>query len=267
MTVDPEYARCLQPTPENPFPACDGGDPGTPERPSIWVFGLEPGYSKRDEEADVERSGSGGRCSTYSVTLQFQWPYNRNCFKLLSAIAGLPIEDYSRFACDRCCFEKGSTGYFKGNLYPEAFNRVSSWPDWAQRDIASTRAEYQEWCRNTRFPEIALWVAKFQPKLFIGVGVSYRQDFAAAVYGRHVDFQVKRFCINGHMKSIFYVSVTASPTPLFVVPHLSGGSRGLNSNDAIRKAGDFIRSSSERFVAASYVAASYVKTLSEERVE
>jgi len=240
-TVNPEYARRLQATPENPFPACEGGDPGTPEKRSIWVFGLEPGYSKRDEQADVEQRPQEPGFSAYSVELQLGWPYNRSCFKLLSAIEGLRVEGYSRFARDRRCFEKGCIGYFKGNLYPEAFNRMSSWPDWAQRDIAATKAEYQAWCRETRFPEIASWVRRFRPKLFIGVGASSRQDFATVVYERGVDFQEKRFHINGRAK-VIYIGVTDSPTPLVVVPHLSGGPGGLNSNDAIQKAGDVIRS-------------------------
>lgn len=32
----------------NKFDGCDGGDPGTPSDPSIWVFGLEPGWSFAD---------------------------------------------------------------------------------------------------------------------------------------------------------------------------------------------------------------------------
>ncbi|WP_295244652.1 hypothetical protein [uncultured Brevundimonas sp.] len=109
---------------------CEGGDPGTPEHPSIWVLGIEPGWSLADnasvESDDDARSQA---LEQYDVKLQLGWPYNRNAFKLLAALAGVPVEHYVQFAERMCPFERGSKGYFKANLFPEPFNKVGEWDD------------------------------------------------------------------------------------------------------------------------------------------
>lgn len=73
------------------FDHCDGGDPGTPKSPSIWLFGLEPGWSKTDAKAE-QLTTDCKEDLDYSVETQLGWPFNRNAFKLLAALDGMPSE-------------------------------------------------------------------------------------------------------------------------------------------------------------------------------
>lgn len=80
---------------------CDGGDPGTPDRQSVWLLGIEPGWSVADAEADqCEDAEHEAKLSAYSVELQLEWPFNRNAFKLLSALEGGVPEDSGISACE-----------------------------------------------------------------------------------------------------------------------------------------------------------------------
>ncbi|WP_150295016.1 hypothetical protein, partial [Sphingobium estronivorans] len=149
---------------------CDGGDPGAPDRQSIWVLGIEPGWCLADQVADERRSPEAAQqLGRYSIELQLQWPYNRNAFKLLAALNGTPSEEYRRFAEQARPFERGSTGYFKGNLFPEPFNNVGVWDANAVDGTGfATKAEYQTWLRAARFPVMRAWIEKCRPKLVIG---------------------------------------------------------------------------------------------------
>lgn len=67
----------------------DGGDPGSPEKPSVWLFGVEPGWSLEDARGAEPTGGQVvPRDDRYSVEQQLDWPFNRNAFKLLSALDG-----------------------------------------------------------------------------------------------------------------------------------------------------------------------------------
>lgn len=54
---------------------CDGGDLGTPDKPSIWLLGIKPGWSIADAAADAkaDRQRDAER-ERYSVELQLGWP-------------------------------------------------------------------------------------------------------------------------------------------------------------------------------------------------
>lgn len=50
---------------------CDGGDPGTPDRRTIWVLGIEPGWSLADQAADEHPDPAAAeRLAQYGIDLQ-----------------------------------------------------------------------------------------------------------------------------------------------------------------------------------------------------
>lgn len=216
------------------FDGFDGGDPGSPSDPSIWLLGIEPGYSIQDEllaDSNVQPVNDG-----YSIERQLTWRFNQNAFKLLAAIEGNPVSDYKAFAQQRRPFEAGSKGYFKGNLYPYACTNVEVWPQVAADETGfRSKSEYQEWCRHHRWRAIAGWVNKYCPKLIVAAGNSFRNDFSAAVFGEIVELKLHGMSVNGVRKNIYYR--VSDGKRLVVIPHLS---RGLHENEALQKAGEFI---------------------------
>jgi hypothetical protein len=217
------------------FAGCDGGDPGSLEQPSIWVFGIEHGTykSRHDPNYHEEREDFN-----YTIETQLKWPYNQKVFKLLAAIKGFDVGDYKSFAEEYQPFVSMAKGYFKGNIFPYACRNVSDWPPEAAMETGMSKVEYRKWCRLYHFKEILRWVETFNPRIFIGVGVSNRSDFAKAFFGFDVGFQEYAFSINNYNKKIYHNKI--GEKILVVVPHLSGTRRGLNSNESIRIAGKFI---------------------------
>lgn len=220
---------------------CDGGDPGAPECPSIWLLGIEPGWSLADEAADQQPPSAdhAAQLAHYAVDLQLQWPFNRNAFKLLAAIEGTSPDAYRAFAERTRPFERGAKGYFKGNLFPEPFNNVGQW------DAAATAAtgfadkdDYRAWMRAVRLPVMKAWIERCRPRLVIGSGRTHLADFLAITGTAEVPRE-QRFEVNGHAKRIHVAA--GGTVPVAVIPHLSGGSHSLNSNEAVAKAADLIR--------------------------
>ncbi len=221
---------------------CDGGDPGTPARPTTWLFGIEPGWSLSDQTADASAKPVDPAhlvlLDRYAVELQLTWPYNRNAFRLLAALAREKPEEYRDFALRVRPFERGSIGYFKGNLFPEPFNNVHQWDDKA-RELTGfdTKGEYQVWMRTSRFAVIRTWIERCRPRVVIGTGLTFLNDFLA-ITNTSTAPEVFHFEVNGHPKRMFVT--TSGTVPVAVVPHLSGGPHGLNSNRAIQLAAERI---------------------------
>lgn len=226
---------------EDFFATCDGGEPGNPESPSIWLLGIEPGWSFADEAADKDPDPQWEESHRrYSVDHQMQWPFNRNAFKLLSALAGEDPDNFREFAKRTKPFEHGVPGYLKGNLFPVPFNNIH---DWGKESIESTgfqhKDEYRSWVRAARFPIIKGWIERARPSLVIGCGLTHSHDFLEITGNQHPP-EVHRFEVNGHAKRV--VLSRSGIVPVAIVPHLSGGPHGLNSNEAIAKAAGLIRS-------------------------
>lgn len=217
------------------FDGCDGGDPGSAESPSVWVFGIEHGTYKSRHDADFQQ---GEDDPNYTIQTQLKWSYNQKAFKLLAAMSGVPVEKYREFAGDKQPFVHESKGYFKGNLYPYACRSVSDWPLAAEEETGMSKVEYREWCKQHHLPAINKWVDKYRPKVFIGVGTTNKSEFANAVFGRDIEFDAHQFSVKGHRKNIFHSK--SGGRRLVVVPHLSGSRHGLNSNESLRIAGEFI---------------------------
>lgn len=221
------------------FDGCDSSEPGSPAEPSIWLFGIEPGWSKRDQEA--ESAQVSDHDDSYSIERQMKWPFNRNAFKLLAAMHGdgHSARTYRDFAARFQPFVRGSKGYFKGNLYPYPCNSVDHWHEYAAVESGfQDKASYVQWCQEFRLPAVKKWVDEYQPTVFIGVGLSNSSNFAQAVFGKDVILDEKQFAVNGHGKRILYKNLNEKT--LVVLPHLSGSRNGLNSFDAIQIAGEFI---------------------------
>jgi hypothetical protein len=222
------------------FETCEGGDAGSPEAPSIWLLGLEPGWSTADEKRENEAGTTAlGQSGDYSVERQLDWPFNRSAFKLLAALHGEEPKTYVDFAQRMRPFEKGCTGFFKGNLFPEPCNKIDSWDDEHRLTTGfDTKADYQEWMRKVRFPIIRSWIETCRPKLVICCGLSHLHDFLTAT---HTDDVPERhsFVINGHAKRMHIAQ--SGTVPIAVIPHLTGP-KGLNSDEAIAHVAEYIRS-------------------------
>ncbi len=219
----------------DPFEGGDGGDAGTPNAPAIWLFGMEHG----DAVNIAQEEAVGRAIRDYSVDKQLIYPFNRNAFKLFAAIQGEQVESYAQFARQHQPWVPGSRGYFKGNLYPYPCRNLGAWSEQAQRDTGFERKkDLVTWCREHRLPAIAEAVQRHRPRLFIGVGSLMAREFGQACFGTNVPLSVHEFAVNGRVKKLRYA--LHNGTVLVVVPHISSGSNGLNSDAALQATGQFI---------------------------
>lgn len=219
---------------------CDGGDPGEPNRRSIWVLGIEPGWSVWDSQRVRSKDSQLlNDADSYSIDLQLKWPFNRTAFKLLAALHGADPTSYREFASKARPFERGSLGYFKGNLFPVPAHSVK---DWGAAEIEKTgfleKKEYKSWLEENRFPILRHWIEQYRPKLVIAAGLSHEADFLKLV--PEYELREEVFQVNNYKKrvALAYNGVTA----MAVVPHFSGGVNGLNSNSAVKHVAEIIQS-------------------------
>lgn len=219
---------------------CEGGDEGSPDQWSIWLLGIEPGWSLADQALDeVGLRNKAEALYHYGIELQLQWRYNQNAFKFLAVLDGRPAESYRDFARTLRPFERGSLGYFKANLFPEPFNNTGVWTvEAAEKTGFKSKAAYQAWMRETRFPVLRAWIEKCRPKLVIGTGLTHLADFLA-ITGTVEIPPPRYFEVNGHQKRLHIA--TSGIVPVAILPHLSGGSHSLNSYEATRIAAEMVR--------------------------
>ncbi|MBV1831397.1 hypothetical protein HNW77_11100 [Komagataeibacter sp. AV436] len=208
------------------------GDIGSPSHRSLWLCGIEYG------EAPVP-AGHELPEGEYPVEVQWdRWTYNRNAFKLISVIEGQNIEIAYDYAKKQKIFESRTTGYFQTNLFPFECRTLETWSTDAQlRSGFKDKKDYIRAIREVCFTRMHEAVLQRRPRLFLGVGVTHVQDFMRVVFGREVELERKEFQVNGHGKVIY---LRPGPIPFAVVSHLSAPS-GLNSNEALRRAGQMIR--------------------------
>ena len=214
------------------FAGCDAEADDTPEKGSVWLFGIEHGWPKNAEETRAVSEDD-----TYSIKTQRQWPFNRNAFKLLTIMAGRQITEWTDYAEEHQPFVRGSKGFFKGNLYPFPCHNTGEWSDSAKELTGfSQKDEYKAWCHEHRLPVIKSWVDEYTPSIFIGVGNQYVNEFSLAAFGKLINFDVLETEINGYTKRLYYAEDNG--LKLVVIPHLS---RGLNSHKSQEWAGSFTR--------------------------
>lgn len=219
----------------DPFEGGDGGDPGSPAAPSIWMFGTEHGDAANlDQEPPCPREERD-----YSIDRQLRYKYNTSAFKLFAAMQGEPVEHFEQFARLHQPWVPGASGYFKGNLYPYPCRNVSTWSDETIHETGFERKEDMvKWCKEHRLPAIAEAVRRHRPRLFIGVGTEFKSEFALAFFGAELPLQTYQFAVGGHTKKIRYATLNQSR--LVVLPHISSGANGLNSDESLLVAGSFI---------------------------
>jgi len=167
------------------YSGCDGGDIGSPSKPSIWVCGIEWGGGHTPEalvthmEDDVNCPPRGYADWTENLAYIFNW----QVVKLLSVISGGSVSDYKKFAETVKPFVEGSSGYFKMNLYPIGF-KDTSYARWHNNFSNITgfqsKTDYLRWCQTYRFPKVRKWTSSAAPKLILCLGKTYIQDFRAA---------------------------------------------------------------------------------------
>lgn len=215
---------------------CDGGDPGSRDARSIWMFGVEYGDPKNNTG---EINDGLVRDDDFVIEQQIRHPYNRQGYKLLAAIHGQPVGQYRKFADLHEPCVKDTQGYYKGNLYPYACNGVNAWPAAATEYTGfNNKAAYRTWCEQERFPVLADAVRRHRPRLYIGVGNSYASEFAKACFGCSIPLERHSFVVKGFVKRLYFARV--NDIAFVVIPHLSGSANGLNSDESIQVAGSFI---------------------------
>ena len=152
-------------------------------------------------------------------------------------IDGQTVSGYRDFCAQAKPFTKGSSGYFKLNLYPIAFKNTDQtrWhSEFAEVIGLERKADYIEWCKNHRFPRMRQWAHEAKPKLILCVGKDYRADFKRAFHDESANFNHE--VIAGRD---MWWHVNADGTLVVIIPFMVNRN-GLTKNDSIQKFGDRI---------------------------
>lgn len=221
------------------YSGCDGGDLGSSTSPSIWVCGIEWGGGGNKEwlekELESEAKDPGYGYDTPKDNLAYI--FNRQTAKLLCAIDGGKVEGYETFAMDKKPFVKLEHGYYKMNLYPLPFKNTNNdlWSDeFSDLTGFNSKGDYVEWCRLNRLPVLSGMAKKYNPKLIICFGKTYKEDFKKAF----VDD-----CNEEHVEDILdrQISWYQDKSTTIVVCPFPVNRYGLNSNELLQAFGEKIK--------------------------
>ena len=221
------------------YSGCDGGDPGSQDRRAIWVCGIEwGGGHSADElaqivETNVETPPVGYEDWKHNLAFRFNW----QAMKLLCAIHGGKVSDYKKFAEDIKPFTVGSSGYFKTNLYPIAFkntNQIHWTTEFSGVTGFQNKADYVNWCKDKRFPQMRQWASEHKPKLIICLGKSYGPDFGKAFMDEGSSLQTKTI----DDRSLSW-GLNNDGTHVVILPFMIGR-YGLQRNVSIQQFGERI---------------------------
>lgn len=83
------------------FNGCDEGEIGSPEKPSIWLCGIEwGGQSTLEAIQEIVNTPYTGKHQIGRENWQhiLKYPYDIKATKLLAVVNGRKIEDYASFA-------------------------------------------------------------------------------------------------------------------------------------------------------------------------
>jgi hypothetical protein len=222
---------------------CDGGNPDA----EIWVSGIEWGfkddssnYYTKELPEQIRKGAYEPKSKQYPWENSFTYSYGRSLAKLYCAIKGGDVRDYKKIAD-----EKDKHELFKTNLYPIAFNSTDPelWKRYKLNETTGFDEKYlfKTWCFLHRFPAISKMVQKESPKLIIGTGISYLNDFFACYAGStNIDTAINVVELSRTKKRKYYWAKLSNETTLVVIPFFSSQS-GLNSDDLLQEMGEEIR--------------------------
>jgi hypothetical protein len=214
------------------FAGCDGGNLGA----DVWVCGIEHGGEfdplKEGIEPDLEPS---------SWTEEYKqqhpkyttWQYNQKVAKLMVALRHIrnneapvaPPSEWCSYIKDELYTSDGES--FKLNLFPFSAPSTND-PNWKDAYPGlGDRANYRKLCQEQRFPFFVRKRKEQRPKVIVGTGITYVDDFSQA-FGfpseSRTEFQIQ---YRDTHRDCFKFSDSGST--LIVCPFF-GGRYGVNSN-------------------------------------
>ncbi|MFZ5796849.1 MAG: hypothetical protein ACOY3O_00335 [Thermodesulfobacteriota bacterium] len=224
------------------FSGCDGGNLETGK---IWFSGIEWGLGFDSTAFNFDKYPSEKIeewLDDYRDTFR-KSPFDRGVVQLYSVMTGNKVGDYLKVAKEEKVFARDSK-LFKMNIYPLAFKRDGDelWNEgWYKITGLPTKSTYRAWCQQHRFPEIKKWVEKYNPKVVIASGVSYKADFLMAFAGPEQLYTLSKIVPESiaEGREFFWCEINNGKTILVIIPFLTGR-WGLNSYDLIEKFGSRI---------------------------
>lgn len=221
------------------FSGCDGGTIGSPNKPSIWVCGIEWGGGTDAEGLKdyINQPWEGSAEFGYKEIddLDF-YPYNRIVYKLLAVMQGYPLDSYKDFVQkERPFVENSHSAYFKMNLYPIAFNNTdhTHWEhEFSEITGFENKQQYLDWCHDNRFPVMQQWVQKYAPKLIICFGKTYTDEFNLAFADNDMAFNNE---IVGDL--VLQWKKNDNGTIIAILPFPNAVNKGLKSHSDIEAMG------------------------------
>ena len=220
------------------FSGCDGGNLKGP----IWFCGIEYGGDESEGSLKFEKLEEPPEI-TEAYRLEFvKYQYNQKVLKIYAAMLNRELKDYRDLCIKEGAFAKDSE-LFKLNLYPIAFHNDSDslWEKWlCEKTGFPTKPIYRAWCQINRFKFFYDLVQKYSPKIIIGTGRAYKNDFLIAFGGIDNVFEnsgnIKAENIDDSRLSFEYAIVNNGKTILVISPFL-GGRYGLSSDVQIESFG------------------------------
>ena len=233
MTVDPEFKKWAK-----SLIGCDGGDITA----GIYFCGIEWGGESAPNlyplDYSYQKDGLTIPARDFE-TVAKKPEYTKHNFDQKIAkimLAAYPKEfgglNYKEFMRQHFCMNPGPL--FKLNLYP--FNFKSHHDElWTEAHFEKTgiptKAQYRAWCIENRFPLFKQIVEKYEPKVIVCFGVSYRLDYVLAFGGPELLFKKNHEEVTVAGRKFETIKVTAR-TRIVIAPFLSGAA-GLNSNEVL----------------------------------
>jgi len=221
------------------FSGCDGGDIGSKNNRATWICGIEWGGGHTPdsliEHMSKDFSAPPSGYDDWKENLEYI--FNWQIMKLLSAIEGNKVGDYKKFAEEKKPFVEDSKGYFKMNLYPIGFKDTNEnrWQiEFSKITGFNSKADYIQWCKNKRFPQMTKWTLEYKPKLIICLGKTYIKDFKQIFLSNNIQLNTK--LIDDKELTWGYNELD---TLVVILPFMVNAN-GLNKNQTIQKFGEEI---------------------------
>lgn len=166
---------------------CDGGNPNA----ELWICGIEHG-GESDKEVkwmpEPEPNFWGPEFKKHHPDY-LTWPYHQKVAKLMIAIDSLrkdpkripSLDSYKKYMEEKLYAKDGEC--FKLNLFPLPSPSVND-PTWSviykDNPFLSNKHDYREYCLKRRAVFFKEQRAHYRPKVIIGTGKGFQNEFAMA---------------------------------------------------------------------------------------